>query len=76
MTSGPFKHMRHEHFFEPVNGATIMTDKFEFKIPFGILGKLVDKLVFSKYLLEILVTRNQVIKEFAESGKWKKLAHL
>jgi hypothetical protein len=50
-----------------------MTDFFDYKSPFGIFGKLADKLFLEKYMTELLIKRNQTVKEFAESGKWKEL---
>jgi hypothetical protein len=51
----------------------IMTDRFEFSSPFGIIGKLFDKLILKNYMKSFLLERNQVIKEFAETDKWKKV---
>jgi ligand-binding SRPBCC domain-containing protein len=74
MISGPFKSMRHEHIFKDIDGQTLMTDKFVFKSPLGLLGRLVDKLLLDRYLKTLLIKRNQIIKEFAESEKWRELA--
>ena len=49
------------------------TDFFDYKSPFGILGKIADKLFLKKYMTELLTERNHIVKEFAESGKWKKM---
>ncbi len=70
---GAFKFMKHDHYFEEKDGITIMTDHFEFSSPYGILGKLFDKLILKNYLKRFLIVRNTVIKEFAESDKWKNL---
>ena len=48
-----------------------MTDEFTYEAPFGILGKLVEKLVLTKYLTKFLKERNQMIKEYAESDLHK-----
>jgi ligand-binding SRPBCC domain-containing protein len=71
MVGGAFKSFKHEHHFEISNGKTIMTDYFHYVSPFGILGKLVDQLFLKKYMTELLDKRNQKIKEFAETVKWK-----
>lgn len=68
---GPFKSMRHEHYFEQYQNIVVMKDFFNFCSPFGIAGMLVDKLFMTRYLQKLLITRNQVIKEFAETGKWE-----
>lgn len=68
MTKGAFKSMRHEHHFKENGGITIMTDKFEYEVPFGWLGRLFDKLILEAYMTRFLKTRNQTIKEVAEAG--------
>ena len=73
MVRGAFKSFKHEHHFTEINGGTLMTDIFHYKSPFGILGKLADKLFLEKYMKELLVERNRVVKEFTESEKWKEL---
>ena len=65
--------MIHHHKFEQIEDKIIMKDIFEFHSPFGILGKIFNKLVLTNYLKKFLITRNQIIKEFAESGKWKEV---
>ena len=37
----------------------------------GYLGKLADIVFLKKYLTRFLLKRNQTIKQFAESNKWK-----
>lgn len=73
MVKGAFKEFRHEHHFEKSNDETLMTDFFDYKSPFGVLGKLADRLFLKKYMTELLTERNRIIKEFAESEKWKDL---
>ncbi len=68
---GIFKSIRHEHKFDQFEERVIMTDIFEFHSPFGLLGKLLDKLILINYLQKLLIERNNVIKEFAETDKWK-----
>jgi len=71
MVTGAFNSFKHEHHFERVNKQTVMTDYFEYISPFGVFGKLADALFLKKYMLNLLDKRNQTIKEFAESDKWK-----
>ncbi|WP_055445137.1 SRPBCC family protein [Lacinutrix himadriensis] len=73
MQKGAFSEFKHEHHFAELNSGTLMTDFFDYKSPFGILGKLADKLFLKKYMTELLSERNQIVKEFAESEKWKEL---
>ncbi|MDA9089681.1 MAG: SRPBCC family protein [Maribacter arcticus] len=73
MVQGSFKHLRHEHHFTDFNGGTLMIDYFNYKSPFGFLGKIADILFLEKYMTDLLKKRNTTIKEFAETGKWKKI---
>ena len=69
MQEGVFKQFKHEHHFAELNGVTLMTDIFNYKSPLGLLGELADKIFLEKYMTELLIKRNQTVKEFAESGK-------
>lgn len=73
MVKGAFSEFKHEHHFAESNGGTLMTDFFDYKSPFGILGKLADKLFLKKYMIKLLTERNRIVKEFAESDKWKEV---
>jgi ligand-binding SRPBCC domain-containing protein len=67
---GVFKSMFHQHKFEKVGNKVIMTDIFLFESPLGILGTIFNKLVLTSYLRNLLIKRNRIIKEFAESNRW------
>lgn len=67
MVSGPFKMMRHYHYFKPEAGGTVMTDEFVFRSPLGWLGRAVSKLILKPYLKKLLLQRNQTIKQLAET---------
>jgi len=70
-TEGIFKSIFHEHKFEQVADKIIMKDVFEFHSPFGVIGNIFNKLILTNYLKDLLIKRNQIIKEFAETEKWK-----
>ena len=76
MIKGNFKSMRHEHYFSNENGNTIMKDIFRFESPFGIFGKSFNKIFLKNYMRNFLVERNKIIKEYAESDKWKEIIKL
>jgi ligand-binding SRPBCC domain-containing protein len=69
MLKGAFKNMRHEHHFKEVNGKTVMTDKFEYEVPFGSIGELFDNLILKSYMTRFLKTRNRILKSVAEECK-------
>ncbi|MDT0648420.1 SRPBCC family protein [Zunongwangia sp. F260] len=73
MVKGAFRKFKHEHHFSDLNGGTVMTDIFDYQSPLGILGLLADKIFLKKYMIDLLEERNRIVKEFAESDKWKEL---
>lgn len=70
---GVFKLLKHDHFFEQVGNEVMMKDIFEYESPFGIVGQLFNKLILTRYLTKFLIIRNNLIKEFAETEKHKKI---
>ncbi len=70
---GDFKTMKHEHYFKPCDNGTLLIDLFHFESPYGLFGRWFNNLYLTKYLRRLLEKRNNKIKEYAESGKWKKL---
>lgn len=76
MMKGAFKSFKHEHHFTEIKGGTVMKDIFVYTSPFGILGKLADTLFLKKYMTDLLIERNRVVKEVAESEKWKSILNI
>ncbi len=70
MISGAFHSFRHEHYFENADEGTSMKDVFTFISPLGWLGKLANTLFLTHYMQQLLIKRNQVIKEFAENSPY------
>lgn len=70
---GDFKMMKHEHYFKPCDNGTIVINLLHFESPYGMLGQWFNNLYLTKYLKRLLEHRNQAIKDFAESGRWKNL---
>ena len=67
MVLGVFKSFRHEHLFHESENKTIMTDKFFFESPLGILGKLANALFLKRYMTKLIRKRGRFLKEKAES---------
>ncbi|MES1219795.1 MAG: cell division protein, partial [Bacteroidota bacterium] len=70
---GDFKMMKHEHYFKPCENGTLLIDLFHFESPYGMIGQWFNSLYLTRYMKSLLEHRNRVIKEYAESNKWKKL---
>ncbi len=65
--SGPYKLWHHTHRFEAHDGGTKMIDVVRYKLPFGILGRLVHALKVRRDVRRIFDYRRQRIDElFAE----------
>jgi ligand-binding SRPBCC domain-containing protein len=68
MVAGRFKRFEHDHFFDVGEGSTRMRDVLYFESPLGIVGRLVDRFVLSGYLTRLLLKRNSILKEAAETA--------
>jgi ligand-binding SRPBCC domain-containing protein len=71
MVNGDFKSMKHEHHFKQIENGTLMIDVLCFESPYGSIGKLTNRFFLTSYLRKLLEQRNQVIKQYAETEKWK-----
>ena len=71
--NGVFKSIKHEHIFAEDGDKVIMTDVFDFESPAGILGEIFNRIILTNYMKKFLMERNYLIKEFAETGKWKQV---
>lgn len=71
MVDGDFKSIRHEHHFKRIDNGTLLIDLFHFETPYGGLGRILNRLFLTNYMKKLLEIRNQAIKEYAESEKWR-----
>lgn len=71
MIDGVFRSFRHEHHFSESAGETVMRDVLEFSAPMGWLGGLAERLVLRSYLYGFLGERNAMIRQVAESDRWR-----
>lgn len=68
LVRGAFKTLRHDHYFEAVDGGTRVRDVFEFSSSFGLVGRWVDALLLRRYLTTFLQTRNAALKRRLEQN--------
>jgi ligand-binding SRPBCC domain-containing protein len=66
MVRGAFASYVHDHFFDVVDGGTVMRDVLEFRSPLGALGRTVDRVIMVRYLKRLLEGRNEMIKRCVE----------
>ncbi|MFB6455846.1 cell division protein [Chitinophaga sp. Hz27] len=71
MTEGDFTFMKHDHFFKEIGNGTVMIDMMEFGTPYGWLGRIVERFYLLQYMTKLLSLRNDAIKEYAETDKWR-----
>ena len=65
---GPFKYWYHRHCFEEENGFTKMTDKLEYDLPMGILGRIAHLLFVRKMIEKQFEFRHSKTKEVLENN--------
>lgn len=63
---GPYAFWRHEHVFEEAEGGTLMRDRVQYALPFGILGSVAHGLIVSRQLRRIFDYRARRIARMYE----------
>ena len=66
-----FESIVHEYYFYDLKEETVMVDHFYFETRYGILGKFANILFLKKLLAHAIQHRNEMLREYAESEKWK-----
>lgn len=56
---GPYRYWRHEHSFQPEAGGTWIRDTVEYALPFGRLGRLLDRTFVRDVLARLFLFRSQ-----------------
>lgn len=61
---GPYKMWHHEHIFKQTEDNNIlMEDIVSYAVPFGFIGRIVNKLIISKKINEIFNYRREVLEK-------------
>lgn len=62
---GPYRFWQHQHHFREIDGGTEMTDIVHYRVPFWIVGDLVERLFVRKQLRRIFEYRyDAVVRRF------------
>lgn len=61
---GPYKYWKHVHEFYPNVNGVLMRDTVEYELPFGLLGRVVHKLLVKKKLEKIFNFRFAVLEKY------------
>ncbi|MFB9077066.1 hypothetical protein ACFFLS_03510 [Flavobacterium procerum] len=64
---GPYKLWHHKHFFEPTENGVKMTDIVHYALPFGYLGRLMNRLIVQDKLKTIFGYRRNKVEELFNS---------
>ena len=67
--SGPYRIWHHEHHFSEVEGGVQMRDILYFQLPFGLLGRFIEKVFVRKKVSDIFNYREKRIKELFPGPK-------
>jgi ligand-binding SRPBCC domain-containing protein len=72
MVRGAFTRFDHDHYFHAVDGGTLLRDVFDYHAPFGVFGRLAERLFVSAYMRRFLLARLRALKTLAESTEWQR----
>lgn len=70
---GNFKSLKHEYHFKTCENGALLINLFHYEMKHGWIGKIIDRLVLRRYFKNMLEQRNQTIRNYAVSGRWKPL---
>ncbi len=67
---GPYSFWHHKHFIREIKNGVEVEDIVDYRVPYGVLGKLLHQLIIKKQLEEIFNYRyNKLHEIFGEYGK-------
>jgi ligand-binding SRPBCC domain-containing protein len=66
-----FPSIVHDYYFYDISQETVMVNHFYYKIRWGLIGEVMNSLFMKKYLTRIITKRNDLLREYAETDKWK-----
>ena len=72
LVRGAFKRFDHDHHFSEQGEFTVLRDVFDYVSPFGVFGQIADSLFLERYMRRLLLIRNEMIKQVAETELWRK----
>lgn len=64
----PFRHWRHNHLFRAEGEGTLMTDRVEYALPFGVLGRLIDVTVMRVVFAVMFRARHKATAAYFAKG--------
>jgi hypothetical protein len=61
-TKGPYRTWRHSHEFSDAPGGTLVRDRVEYEVPFGLLGEIARRLFVARQIRRIFEFRRVAIE--------------
>ena len=58
---GPYRLWKHRHEFKEENGASMISDRVEYELPLGILGRMAHTVIVARQLKGIFAYRQRAI---------------
>jgi len=68
-----FHSAAHDYYFYDISEETVMVNHFYYKPKWGFIGELINILFLEKYITRIISKRNDLLREYAETEKWRKI---
>lgn len=72
---GPYSLWHHKHFIREIEGGVEMEDIVDYKLPFGIIGQLIEPLLVAPKLKEIFSYRRKKLIELFGDYPSEKITH-
>lgn len=70
---GDLDHFKHEHHFKSAENGTIVIDLLDYGRPKDIIGRILGGMYLRNYLEELVRRRNDLVRNYAETEKWRAL---
>lgn len=68
-----FQSIVHDYYFYDISEETVMINHFYYKTRWGMVGKIINFLFLNNYFTRIITKRNDLLREYAETNKWKQV---
>jgi ligand-binding SRPBCC domain-containing protein len=68
-----FHSIVHDYYFYDISEETVMINHLYYRTRWGLAGNLLNLLFLNSYLKRLVTKRNDLLREYAESDKWKEI---
>jgi ligand-binding SRPBCC domain-containing protein len=68
-----FESAFHDYYFYDISDETVMVNHFYYKLKLGIIGEIGNLLFLEKYITRTITTRNDLLREYAETDQWREI---